>query len=81
MKKDVRTYWLLFVFQQTHSVLNHHLILESDEFCDLFGNPWSDDIQINFTQRASTNPLAEKAPARLQPMTMGNSIRRVLKAS
>lgn len=39
---------LLFVFQKTHGILNDDFVFEPYEFNNFFGDPRSDDCQVNF---------------------------------
>jgi hypothetical protein len=42
------SYRIRLIFQETHGIFNHDFILYPDEFHNLFGDPWSDDIEVDF---------------------------------
>ena len=38
-----------FIFKESHGVLDEDFVLETDELHDLFGDPRSNDLQVDLT--------------------------------
>lgn len=39
---------VIWVVEETHSILDDHFIFKANQFCDLFGDPWAYDVEIYF---------------------------------
>lgn len=47
--RDKCIHRLGFIFKESHGVLDEDFVLETDELHDLFGDPRSNDLQVDLT--------------------------------